>query len=221
MTISEVTADRAYGSSENLKFLNGKRVKHYIPLWRPQVGQGGQPEGFAYDSKKDRFRCPEGKYLEKCNTTGDVQLYRMSSKICSVCPRFHTCVSDAEKRNGRGKKIRRNVNQPLFNQILRREKTKLFSEKLHQRMWRMEGLFAESKTFHGMDRARYRGRAKVQIQAYLANSVLNLKRLMAAMGPLHPFLRRMIKWLEDFYQVMFGSNKNQFSIGLRAASAQI
>jgi hypothetical protein len=48
-------------------------------------------------------------------------------------------------------------------------------------MWKMEGLFAEAKQNHGLSRARYRGRSKVQIQAYLSATVQNLKRLIAAL----------------------------------------
>jgi hypothetical protein len=56
-----------------------------------------------------------------------------------------------------------------------------FGEKLSERMWKMEGLFAEAKQNHGLSRARYRGRSKVQIQAYLTAMVQNLKRLVAAL----------------------------------------
>ncbi len=47
-------------------------------------------------------------------------------------------------------------------------------------MWKSEGLFAEAKQNHGLSRARYRGRSKVQIQAYLSATVQNLKRLVKA-----------------------------------------
>ena len=48
----------------------------------------------------------------------------------------------------------------------------------HLRMGKCEGLFAEAKQNHGLARARYRGRQKVQIQAYLSATVQNLKRLV-------------------------------------------
>jgi transposase len=47
---------------------------------------------------------------------------------------------------------------------------------------RSEHVFAEAKTIHGMDRARQRGRAKVQLQAELVGIVQNLKRLAAFRG---------------------------------------
>ena len=54
----------------------------------------------------------------------------------------------------------------------------VFKQRVSERMWKSEGLFAEAKQYHGLSRAKYRGRAKVQIQAYLCAIVQNLKRLL-------------------------------------------
>ena len=53
-----------------------------------------------------------------------------------------------------------------------------FRQKMSERMWKSEGLFAEAKQNHGLTRARYRARQKVQIQAYLSATAQNLKRLV-------------------------------------------
>jgi hypothetical protein len=53
-----------------------------------------------------------------------------------------------------------------------------FLERASERMWKCEVLFAESKQYHCLARAKYRGRSKVQIQAYLCAIVQNLKRLL-------------------------------------------
>jgi hypothetical protein len=53
-------------------------------------------------------------------------------------------------------------------------------QKMSERMWKIEGLFAEAKQNHGLSRAQYRGRSKVQIQAYLSATAQNLKRLVKA-----------------------------------------
>ena len=52
------------------------------------------------------------------------------------------------------------------------------AERASERMWKCEGLFAGSKQYHCLARAKYRGRSKVQIQAYLCAIVQNLKRLL-------------------------------------------
>ena len=53
-----------------------------------------------------------------------------------------------------------------------------FGDNAAERMWKSEGIFAEAKQYHGLARAKYRGRPKVQIQAYLSAIVQNLKRLL-------------------------------------------
>ena len=51
---------------------------------------------------------------------------------------------------------------------------------------RSEHTFAEAKVVHGMDRARVRGTARVQVQATLTGAVQNLKRLAAYRGRKRP-----------------------------------
>jgi hypothetical protein len=65
----------------------------------------------------------------------------------------------------------------LFEEVQARMEEPEFRKKLSERMWKAEGLFAEAKQNHGLARARYRGRSKVQIQAYLSAMAHNLKRL--------------------------------------------
>ena len=62
----------------------------------------------------------------------------------------------------------------------------------------MEGIFAEAKPPHGMRRARYRGRAKMQIQVYMTATVQNLKRFAGSLFDdltiiLRKFLRKFLR----------------------------
>jgi IS5 family transposase len=57
---------------------------------------------------------------------------------------------------------------------------------MSERMWKIESLFAEAKQQHNLSRAKYRGRVKVQIQAYLSAMAQNLKRLVL---PVYQWLR--------------------------------
>jgi len=69
-------------------------------------------------------------------------------------------------------------NQDLFDEVQAQMNEPDFGKKVIERMWKCEGLFAEAKQLHGLARAKYRGRSKVQIQAYLCAIVQNLKRLL-------------------------------------------
>ena len=75
------------------------------------------------------------------------------------------------------KHIEVHIHHAILDKTAEREKTWTFKRMRGERQWKMEGVFAEAKDNHGLDRARYRGRAKMQIQAYMIASVQNLKRL--------------------------------------------
>ena len=70
------------------------------------------------------------------------------------------------------------MDQDLFDEVQAQMNEPDFAKKGIERMWKCEGLFAEAKQLHGLSRAKYRGRSKVQIQAYLCAIVQNLKRLL-------------------------------------------
>jgi hypothetical protein len=73
--------------------------------------------------------------------------------------------------------LRRN-DQDLFDEERAQLNEPEFADRASGRTWKSEGLFAEAKVNHCLARAKYRGRSKVQIQAYLSATVQNLKRLL-------------------------------------------
>jgi hypothetical protein len=69
----------------------------------------------------------------------------------------------------------RSLDEDLFEEVQARMEEPEFGKRLSERMWKAEGLFAERKRNYGLARARYRGRSKMQIQAYLIAMAQNLK----------------------------------------------
>jgi transposase len=180
--IEESIADRGYGAGENILSLKQKGVRSIIPLYTERAEKKTnkiKQAGFVFDRKNDRYICPEGHALTPKKLIDNQRIYTLSRSLCIKCPRFSECVSEAENRNNRAKRIVRNIYQELYEWVLRREKTSLFQRIYSERMWKMEGIWAEAKNEHGLGRAKYRGRSKMQIQAYLTASVQNLKRLAA------------------------------------------
>jgi len=45
----------------------------------------------------------------------------------------------------------------------------------------IEGIIGQAKTYHGMEKTRFRGLAKVQIQFLLTATALNLKKMVRTM----------------------------------------
>jgi hypothetical protein len=75
--------------------------------------------------------------------------------------------------------VLRSLDQDLFEEVQAKMRDPTFKQVRSERMWKSEGLFAEAKRNHCLARVKYRGRGKVQIQAYLSAIVQNLMRLIA------------------------------------------
>lgn len=89
---------------------------------------------------------------------------------------------DLRQRRSRNEKVR---HARARNRVRELQKTRGYQVSRRLRP-RSEHTFAEAKTLHGMDRARVRGEARVQVQATLTGAVQNLKRLAAFRGRRRP-----------------------------------
>jgi transposase len=180
VTIGEAIADRGYGSAAIIEALQGQEIETYIPLFHQGSGRNsGTAPGLVYEPEADRFRCPEGKYLHSSSALYEnYKRYSSSSADCRNCPQASICPAKTRKAAPLQRFVLRSLDQDLFDQVQARMVEPEFRKKLSERMWKSEGLFAEAKQNHGLARARYRGRSKVQIQAYLSAMAQNLKRLV-------------------------------------------
>jgi len=98
-------------------------------------------------------------------------------EIDGVCSQAATCPAK-NRPTSHQRFVLRSLDQDLFEQVQSKMDEPRFAERLSERMWKIEGLFAEAKRNHCLSRAKYRGPAKVQIQAYLCAIAQNLKRLL-------------------------------------------
>ena len=155
ITIGEATADRGYGSAAIIRCLQEQGTTTYIPLWSGRVGNSKYlTDGLVYEREHDRFRCPQGKYLNANPAICDNhKRYASSSADCRVCPLLLTCPTEAKKNFPYHRYVRRNVDQDLFEEVQARMRDPTFGKKRSERMWKMEGLFAEAKQYHGLSRA--------------------------------------------------------------------
>ena len=178
LNVIEAIADSGYGHGPTYEDLKERGIRSYIPLRDKKLGAGkySPTEGFEYQRKKDRYRCPVGAYLYPHKPSNGITRYVIKNKECIDCPLQASCFPEGYKN--RSKRIQRSEFQDVYDQVRRRQKTKTFQKKRFERSWKVEGLFGEAKASHCLRRAKYRGIDKTQIQVYLTATVQNLKRII-------------------------------------------
>ena len=129
----------------------------------------------------------------------NMQVYRILGGHCTNCPTKDKCF-EKELVHQRGRRICRNIHWKVQAKTKLMEQTDEFKSVRGERQWKMEGVFAEAKDNHGLSRARYRGRAKMQIQSYMTAIVQNLKRIASNLIlPLKTILENLIKLTEKLF----------------------
>jgi transposase len=178
--VRQAVADRGYGSAAIIRGLQQQGIETYLPLWSGRVGNSKYLKGdLVYEREYDRFRCPQGKYLTPNPAISENhKRYVSKSEDCRVCPQASTCPARTRGRSIQ-RFVLRSLDQDLFEEVQAKMRDPIFKQNRSERMWKSEGLFAEAKRNHCLARAKYRGRSKVQIQAYFSAIVQNLKRLVA------------------------------------------
>ena len=104
--------------------------------------------------------------------------YSTAPGACRDCALASSCAAKSRPTSPHTRFVLRRKDQDLFDEVRAQMNEPEFGDRASERMWKSEGLFAEAKVNHCLARAKYRGRVKVQIQAYLSAIVQNLKRLL-------------------------------------------
>ena len=187
---SVVTADAAYGLSENYRILERMGIEPVIPA-PPERCQGGSIpiRRFKYDEKHHIVRCPGGKKINCTGKNNQGWLFSTSRRDCASCHLKSRCVA---KSSGR-----RSILIVYGYTALLRGRRMKFKDKMKYFYSRhracVEGRNGEAKEQHGLRRAARRGLEQVLIQAYLTAVVMNLKRLGAFVFDVFRLLSRIQK----------------------------
>jgi len=178
--VKEWIADKGYGRGPTYEYFRSEDIITYIPLHSENLGEGKISRGeFQYDIESDRYICPEGHYLYPYDKLehGIIKRYRIKGGHCKTCTLRETCLPD--KYQNRSRFIYRSPHQDEIDGVRFRQNTADFKNKLKERQWKIEGLFAEAKENYCLRRAKYRGIHKFQIQCYMIALVQNFKRLLS------------------------------------------
>jgi IS5 family transposase len=192
-----IVGDSHYGSFEALSYLQGQGIKTAIPPIGPRNRPHHYPKTlFHYDKEQDLFICPRGKKLpRRCKNHRTNQIiYRAKKEECNICPDRNRCIDSARA-------IARQVTRYDGDQIERAQTlydSALGKELMKKRKTAIEGTFAQAKSFHGLRRAKFRGKEKMEIQLLLTAAAINLKKLLARARALSLDTTRTLRNVYDF-----------------------
>jgi transposase len=179
LRIEEVSADKGYCSGKNLRAMEGKSVKAFIPT-QEHVNTNGEISNkeFNYDEEKDFFICPNQKRLSfyTYDKKKQLQRYRAKKEDCFRCALKEKCCP-----KGKWRSVSRTIYYKEYQRLEQRLKTSGARRAAIIRRTVSEGLFAEAKMYHGLRKFMTRGIDKAQKKSFMIASVQNLKRLIKEM----------------------------------------
>jgi transposase len=201
-----VCADSAYASGDNNAAFEAKGIRFISPPRPPRnrMGTGYYTiEDFTYDENNDIFICPNGCILRNAGKMAghpDRRKYRASILSCKSCVLKSLCTKASHRCVNVG------IHHGSLVRLRADSKTDSFKRLYRSRAPVIEGVFGESKQWHGLGRASRRGLAKMRVQCLLIASVINLKRLMALfiqfignLGALFRSIRQIWRFVSLYY----------------------
>jgi transposase len=174
----DVVADRRYGTMEIYRYLTDLGLRATIP---DRSANKRGPAGvwsirdFTYNPDENTYTCAAGETLAPASVRPSERMteYKAPPGVCADC-RFRTECSPTGKRRG----LRRSFDRGLIEDVQRWLDTDEGSERYAQRKVYIETQFGIAKELHGLRRAKWRGRWKVQIQVWLTAAAMNMKKLV-------------------------------------------
>jgi transposase len=183
-----LVADAGYGSEENYKLLNNRKIEGYVKhnqFDRNQRTKNADPfkgDSLVYDKKQDIVLCPSGKPMTPMGETTRITANGFKQKItkyqavqCKRCPLRKECHQQKGNRivdiNHRLRKLKQQADQRLKSEqgIIYRK----------QRAADVEPVFGNIKHNKNFKRFMLRGLVKVEIETGLLALAHNLAKLAA------------------------------------------
>jgi transposase len=183
-----LVADAGYGSEENYKLLNNRKIEGYVKhnqFDRNQHAKNADPfksDSLVYDKKQDIVICPSGKPMKPIGETTRITANGFKQKItnyqavqCKRCPLRKECHQQKGNRivgiNHRLRKLKQQADQRLKSEqgIIYRK----------QRAADVEPVFANIKHNKNFKRFMLKGLLKVEIETGLLALAHNLAKLAA------------------------------------------
>ncbi|GAB1857884.1 hypothetical protein MHTCC0001_27210 [Flavobacteriaceae bacterium MHTCC 0001] len=179
-SLDNILADTGYSSGENYAYLEARGFTGYIP---PHGTYRGGPEGFEYIESADHYICPNGaivpfkKVFLDYRTHTKKKEYRISSKICSVCPLRKTCLGKTAKE----KKFLVTYYREEYERTIARLRTPKGRTMKAKRQSTVEPVFGTLTQFMGLRKINTIGIKQANKVMHLSAIAYNLKKYLEFM----------------------------------------
>jgi hypothetical protein len=206
-----VVADRRYGTLHHYRYLAELGIRAAIAHRAGKKRNAGgvwNIQDFRYNAESDTYTCPAGQTLDRrmVRPSNRTILYKAPPGVCQTC-RFRSQCSPSGKERG----LSRSFDRGFLEEAQRWLATEEGKRKLGQRKVYVETVFAIAKDRHGLRRAQWRGKWKVQIQVWLTAAAMNIKKLArttaaaggASAGAIRAFSRRLIWRPRNRFRCLF------------------
>jgi IS5 family transposase len=172
----KIRGDTHYGSAENRFQMLQRRITVVAP-----IQEGFNPTGLLSQDKfildKTSVTCPAGNrtMISNYNKKEGTTKFYFKKEICNQCLLKDQCTKQE------GRTITIGKHHDLVMEAKEYNKTQDFKDDMKERA-HIEPKNAEMKRFHGMERARYWGLTKVNVQFIITAIAVNVKRLANVIG---------------------------------------
>jgi transposase len=175
LTPQKLIGDTAYGDGLYRKALKEEGTTIIAPGKEkgPQTKAIYPKSMFTYDEQNNTLTCPVGVTTQQTfyDKNHELKVFHFPMTECGKCDQKPKCTNAKEGR--------RTVGISPYNKELREaeiyNKTEQFKADMKLRP-PIEGKHSEMKRYHGLQRARYRGLKKLDLQCYFTAAAVNIKR---------------------------------------------
>ncbi len=188
----DVVADRRYGTMEIYRYLSSLQLRATIPdrsANKRHPGGVWSIRDFTFNADGNTYTCAAGETLSPASVRPSERMteYKAPPGVCVDC-RFRPECSPTGKPRG----LRRSFDRGLIEDVQRWLDTDEGRRRYRQRQVYIETQFGIAKELHGLRRAQWRGRWRIQIQVWLTAAAMNMKKLVKSKeinrgtGPFEP-----------------------------------
>jgi len=171
-----VTADAAYGTTENIAAIEKAGIHAYMALvdYEKRTSLFGK-DAFTYDAENDLYTYPKDELLLRHGYDHRERSVRYAARpsACNACSLKVRCT-----KSTKGRWLRRSYEEEYLERVRGYRESESYRKAIRKRAVWVEPLFGEAKDWHGLRRFRLSGLEKVNAEALMIASGQNVKRLL-------------------------------------------